>query len=93
MAKVVVCETMVKPEIVPIPSSKGDGTYYDVIAKTLFNDSVCTCPGYQFRGTCKHVELVDQTRCTFHTPDLDTTGNCPVCHHPLIEFELDIEFE
>lgn len=40
---------------IPFESSKGDKTYY----VTVENDqTVCTCPGYKWRGLCKHVTSV-----------------------------------
>jgi hypothetical protein len=97
MPKVVVCETMLKPLQIPIASSKGDGTVYTTIAATLFNDPVCDCPGFQFRGKCKHVSLLEDTRCFFHRPatedDKDLDERCPTCRSPLVLFELDPELE
>jgi len=100
MAKVVVCETLVRPREIPIPSSIGDGTYYIVIAKTIFNDSVCDCKGFQFRGTCKHVTMVDEAICQFHRLpseiELETgaaRGLCPDCGEELLLYELEPEFD
>lgn len=100
MAKVVVCETFLKPQEIPIPSSAGDGTFYTVIARTIYNDPVCECKGFEFRGTCKHVKMVDEAMCDYHRPptegdlmDTHSLGRCPVCRNKLILFELDPEFE
>ena len=41
------------PELVEVQGSKGDVYYVNVAEGT------CTCPGYTYRGTCRHVkELV-----------------------------------
>ena len=46
-------------------------------------DLTCTCKGFQFRRTCKHVKEVESTRCTWHSmwSDEEQTeqGICPVC--------------
>ena len=100
MAKVVLCETMLKPVVVPFASeSKGDGTIYEVVGRTVYNDPVCECPGFQFRGRCKHVAMLETARCTYHRvaseADLesDDLGRCSICQHPLVLFELDPELE
>lgn len=100
MAKVVVCETLLKPQEIPIPSSVGDGTYYTVIARTIYNDPVCECKGYEFRGTCKHIAMVEEAMCDYHRPptqgdlaDENNLGRCPICRNKLILFELDPEWD
>lgn len=103
VAKVIICETMLKPSIISVPSeSKGDGTTYDVVSSTLFNDSLCTCPGFQFRGTCKHIRLAGNTRCSYHQITTreqieawidGKNDNCPFCGSHLILYELDPEFD
>jgi hypothetical protein len=40
--------------VLQVPGSKGN--IYTVIKE--FGKSSCTCPGYTFRKTCKHLELV-----------------------------------
>lgn len=38
-----------KSDLVEVKGSKGNSYFVDPEAKT------CTCPGYTFRGTCKHI--------------------------------------
>jgi hypothetical protein len=68
-------------------SSKGDKTY-SVLA-TLeggYHDS-CTCPGFGFRGKCRHIEEVRSRICGWHelhsdeiqTPQQEMEGICPKC--------------
>jgi uncharacterized Zn finger protein len=41
------------------PSSKGDGTAYEIIIHSPeAGDISCNCKGYEFRRTCKHVAAV-----------------------------------
>jgi hypothetical protein len=101
--KVVICETMLRPSVVSVPSeSKGDGSAYEVVSSTLFNDSFCTCPGFQFRGYCKHVTMVGNARCTFNRAACETDfkdwwddklGTCPTCSSKLILFNMEPEWE
>jgi hypothetical protein len=42
------------PDLIEVKGSKGNSYFIDPENKT------CTCPGYTFRGSCKHItELVD----------------------------------
>jgi hypothetical protein len=38
--------------LIEVKGSKGNSYWVDAEAKT------CTCPGFQFRGACKHVEVL-----------------------------------
>ena len=40
--------------VVEVESSKGDGTTYQVAA----DGSHCTCPGFFYRGTCRHTRKI-----------------------------------
>lgn len=99
MTKIVVCETLLKPQEFPVASSAGDGTFYTVIARTIYNDPVCECKGYEFRGTCKHITMISESMCDHYQPatEEDLTeqnlGRCPVCNNKLVLFELEPEFE
>ncbi|CAB4241642.1 Zinc finger, SWIM-type [uncultured Caudovirales phage] len=44
---------VVKSDLIEVKGSKGNSYFVDAEAKT------CTCPGFTFRGACKHIgELV-----------------------------------
>lgn len=45
-----VTDSTVKPELVEVKGSKGNVYYVNVAEGT------CTCPGFTFRGHCKHIE-------------------------------------
>lgn len=42
----------VKSQLIEVKGSKGNSYYVDPDAKT------CTCPGFTFRGACKHIAEV-----------------------------------
>lgn len=46
------CEVETDPELVAVAGSKGATYYVNPKEKT------CTCPGFTFRGKCKHVEAL-----------------------------------
>jgi hypothetical protein len=93
--KVVICETRLKPRLVPVPSSKGDGSYYITIPSTMWNEAICDCKGFTYRGTCRHIDEIESSRCEYvrewKGEAEGTAGLCPNGHHLLI-FELEPEF-
>jgi hypothetical protein len=42
--------TQIKSELIEVKGSKGNTYFVDPEANT------CTCPGFTFRGACKHIE-------------------------------------
>lgn len=45
-------DVKIKSDLVEVKGSKGNSYFVDPVEKT------CTCPGFTFRGTCKHIEAV-----------------------------------
>jgi hypothetical protein len=50
-------DTKVETTVKTVLGSKGQTYHVDVEAGT------CTCPGYTFRGTCKHVKEAEAVAC------------------------------
>ncbi len=79
------CQSEVASFAVEVPSSKGDKTYE--VQGTIMNGFVrCSCPGFTFKGTCRHVKTVVET-CGWRS-NLSSTPQtlsqkenriCPVC--------------
>jgi len=96
MGKVRVCETVIRPRIVPTQSSKDENVYYATIPATIWNDPVCDCRGYEFRGTCRHTKVTEESRCHWFVP-LDEISaaieTCPMCGMPAVSFDPKPEFE
>lgn len=80
---------MIEPETLKIASSDGR-QIYEVVTPTIFNDGVCTCPDYEFRGdqrACKHILAVRAALCLWHTEDLEQT-HCKLCGKELRTIDL-----
>lgn len=80
----------------PFVSSKGDGTVWHVTTPTIYNEAICDCPGYNFRGTCKHIGIALADRCT-RTAPLNQRGHlhhtyCE-CGEKMVIFDPEPEFD
>lgn len=93
------CQTLVDPREVQVPSSRGS-EIYQVVPSTVWNDAICSCKGFQFRGTCKHVIDIDQGACDYVIPEPEegwpnklNAELCPNCGSKLVEMVLEPEFD
>jgi hypothetical protein len=88
-----VCETLIQSrEILIESSSNADGTYHHITSPTIFNDPICSCTGYHFRGTCKHVKAVEEARCDWFDSNPDSTIEfCPNCGAAAVDFTPESE--
>lgn len=84
---------MVEPRYVLVGSKTDDTLVHRVIPSTIWNDPICDCRGWLFRGTCSHIDQVEQDRCSWWTDDLDFEGLCENCGAKLVTFELEPEYE
>lgn len=86
------CISVVNPEEVLVPSSKGNMVYI-AVPKGIYNDASCSCPGYFHKGKCKHLEYLDRIRCRFMTSKIDEDlKECPNCGNKLEIIETESEF-
>jgi uncharacterized Zn finger protein len=69
-----------------VESSKG-GKFYDVHASLEERGEKCTCPGFGFRGHCRHIAEVRGQICGWNeqdsdevqTPQQEMEAVCPRC--------------
>ena len=85
-----VCSTMIEPREVLVPSKTTSRTYR-VIPSTIWNDSVCECEGYRFRGTCSHITELEAIKCEW----VDSSGEldiekCPRCGAHTVVYEIAV---
>jgi hypothetical protein len=53
----------------------------------------CTCPGFKFRKTCKHVKVAESVRCTWHgayDEPQEKEGECPHCGGPTVYVQVGV---
>jgi hypothetical protein len=93
------CQTLVDPREIFVPSSTGAGVH-SVTPSTVWNDAICSCKGFEFRGTCKHVVDLDSSTCDYVIPEPDEgwatkldDEECPKCGSLLVEMVLEPEFD
>ena len=87
-----ICKSLIEPRELLIPSSKKDGTYYRVVSSSLLNDAVCDCPGFLYRGSCRHINECALSACPLKLYPHERI-KCLDCGEYLVDFEIDPEFD
>jgi hypothetical protein len=87
MTIVRVCSTIIHPREIVFGSKSDPKTYHTVISRTILNDPVCTCPGWQFRQHCSHVDQVEENQCDWMSIEGSET-HCPKCGESVEEYDL-----
>lgn len=89
------CPKLIHPREIRYASKSNPGKIYTVVTATILNDAFCTCPGWQFRGTCTHIDQAENDHACewFAGPGEDRPDLCPLCGEPTIDFETKAEFE
>lgn len=53
------CDGVVRHVEVRVPSSSDPSTSY-LISGVISGDLKCSCPGHNFKGSCKHLKLITE---------------------------------
>lgn len=91
MPKYLLCSSITKPRTVPFPSTKGTDVYF-VALSTPVSDGACTCRGFTFRETCKHLTEAERDRCKWIAEFEEGIDYCPHCGNPSDVWEEEIKF-
>jgi hypothetical protein len=78
-------------------SSKGDKDYLVSVHKDQYLDS-CTCPGYGYRGKCRHITELREKLCDWssqvgpevQTPQQDMEAECPRCGRETVSIRIGV---
>lgn len=92
MPRVKVCQTLIQPREIKVASESGP-EIHTIVPSTIWTDAICSCPGFFYRGSCKHTEAAASLNCDFFTTPDDPQDHCPNCGSPLAEFETEPEFD
>ena len=86
--EVYICSSAIYPRDIINESESEPGKEYITVTGTLFNEAVCTCPGFFFRETCKHVQAIKN--CNWWNEAVDyVESKCPVCRGPITLYETE----
>jgi hypothetical protein len=75
------------------PSSSAEGVAYTIEISMVQGKITCTCPGFRFRGSCCHTQLMEE-KCGWSSDNAEAEKQsakqcsehaCPRCGSPTIE--------
>jgi len=90
------CETNLQWQEVEIPSASTKGRVYSVSIPAWggTEDVICDCPGYQYRGQCRHTAAALAKICNWssessvpQTEEQRRNRICPRCGGPTVTVE------
>ena len=92
--EVYICSSAIYPRDIINESESEPGKEYITVTGTLFNEAVCTCPGFFFRETCKHVQAIKNcnfwdTQESWEYKSATLDGSCPYCGEPITLYETE----
>lgn len=78
-------------QAVRVQSDSDDKIVYTVLVSPWrANESICDCPGYLFRGSCKHLKRASDDVCRWTgAPGEPRHDACPTCGGPL-KYEVEV---
>ena len=76
------CESKVVEVRVDVPSNSEEGLIHRVLVKGTDAEVTCGCPGWKFRGHCRHVTRIER-ECGWRSDRSairqKEAGVCPIC--------------
>lgn len=84
------CSNAIGWTVFEVPSAS-EPDLMRMVSLSEWGDYICDCPGYQYRGECRHFEYADKNRCRWQEGDLPSQSEvekanqwCPNCAAPTI---------
>lgn len=84
------CSNAVGWTVVAVPSASEEGLVH-MVTLAEWGEYLCDCPGFQFRGICRHKAEAESHRCRWEEGEAPCqsvgereTHRCPACGSPTI---------